>query len=383
MFRPKSVAILGASTNENKIGGRPVRYLKHYKFDGPIYPVNPNAAEVQGLTAYKSILDVAGEVDLALIVLPATAVLQAARECAEKGVKSVVIFSAGFAETGDEGHAAQLEMARIAEQAGMRIVGPNCMGIAAFDHNMIITFGVSMMNMPPVLGPVSIVSQSGAFGSVAYAESRHRQLGVRLWATTGNEADVNVADCLNYYVEDPETKVIMMYFEASRGGAKLVAGLQAAKKARKPVVAMKVGCSDVGAEAALSHTNSLAGSDSVVDTVLEKYNAYRAFTLDEFFDIGYAFTSDLFPAGNRLGIVTISGGVGILMSDYAVKLGLDVARLSEPAQAKVKEIIPIAGTRNPVDITGQAVNQPEIVERCLDIMIAAGEHDVIIVFSPA
>ena len=380
MFRPKSVAILGASTNENKIGGRPVRYLKHYNFTGPIYPVNPNAPEVQGLTAYRSILDVAGDVDLALIVLPAALVLQGVRDCAEKGVKSVVIFSAGFAETGDAGLAAQLELSRIAEQAGMRIVGPNCMGIAAFDHNMIITFGVSMMNMPPVLGPVSIVSQSGAFGSVAYAESRHRQLGVRLWATTGNEADVNVADCLNYYVEDPETKVVMMYFEASRDGAKLVAGLEAAKKARKPVVAMKVGSSDVGAEAALSHTNSLAGSDSVVDTVLKKFSAYRAYTLDEFFDIGYAFTSGLFPAGNRLGIVTISGGVGILMSDYAVNLGLNVARLSEPAQAKVKDIIPFAGTRNPVDITGQAVNQPEIVEQCLDIMIEAGEHDVIIVF---
>ncbi len=380
MFRPKSVAILGASTNEEKIGGRPVRYLKHYKFDGPIYPVNPNAAEVQGLTAYKSIRDVEGEVDLALIVLPAALVLQGIRECAEKRVKSVVIFSAGFAETGDEGNEAQLEMIRIGEDAGMRIVGPNCMGIAAFDHNMIITFGVSMLNMPPVLGPVSIVSQSGAFGSVAYAESRQRQLGVRLWATTGNEADVNVADCLNYYVEDPETKVVMMYFEASRDGAKLMAGLEAAKKAHKPVIAMKVGSSEVGAEAALSHTNSLAGSDSVVDTVLTKYNTYRAYTLDEFFDIGYACTSGLFPAGNRLGIVTISGGVGILMSDYAVTLGVDVARLSETAQAKVREIIPFAGTRNPVDITGQAVNQPEILESCLDIMIEEGEHDVIIVY---
>ena len=380
MFRPKSIAILGASTNPEKIGGRPVRYLKHYEFDGPIYPINPNATEVQGLTAYKSIRDVAGDVDLALIVLPAAIVLQGIRECAEKGVKSVVIFSAGFAETGDEGHEAQLEMSRIAEQAGMRIVGPNCMGIAAFDHNMIITFGVSMMNMTPVLGPVSIVSQSGAFGSVAYAESRQRQLGVRLWATTGNESDVNVADCLNYYVEDAETKVVLMYFEASRDGAKLVAGLEAAKRARKPVIAMKVGSSDVGAEAALSHTNSLAGSDSVVDTVLTKYNAYRAYTLDEFFDIGYACTSGLFPDGNRLGIVTISGGVGILMSDYAVKLGVDVARLSEAAQAKVRDVIPFAGTRNPVDITGQAVNQPEILEQCLDIMIEEGEHDVIIVY---
>ena len=380
MFRPKSIAILGASRDENKIGGRPLLYLKKYAFDGPIYPVNPNYPEVQGLKAYKSILDVTGEVDLALIVLPAAAVLQAIGECAEKGVKSVVIFSSGFAETGDEGSAVQLEMRRIADRAGMRIVGPNCMGIAAFDHNMIITFGVSMLNLPPVLGPVSIVSQSGAFGSVSYAEARQRHLGVRLWATTGNESDVNVADCLNYYVEDPETKVILMYFEASRDGAKLMAGLEAAKKARKPVVAMKVGSSEVGAEAALSHTNSLAGSDSVVDTVLKKYNAYRAETLDEFFDIGYAFTGGLFPAGNRLGIVTISGGVGILMSDYAAKLGLDVARLSDTAQAKVKDVIPFAGSRNPVDITGQAVNQPEILEHCLDIMIQEGAHDVIIVY---
>ena len=380
VFRPNSVAILGASTDETKIGGRPVRYLKHYGFGGPIYPVNPNYAEVQGLPAYKSILDVEGDVDLALIALPAAMILQAIRECVDKGVKAVVIFSSGFAETGDEGGEAQLEMRRIADAAGMRIVGPNCMGIAAFDHNMMITFGSSMLNLPPVLGPVSIVSQSGAFGSVAYAEARQRHLGVRLWATTGNESDVNVADCLNYYVEDAETKVILMYFEASRDGAKLMAGLEAAKKARKPVVAMKVGSSDVGAEAALSHTDSLAGSDSVVDTVLNKFNAYRAYTMDEFFDIGYAFTSRLFPAGNRLGVVTISGGVGILMSDHADKLGLDVARLPAAAQAKIRDVIPFAGTRNPVDVTGQAVNQQEILEHCLNIMIEDGDYDVIIVY---
>ncbi|MFP6740848.1 MAG: acetate--CoA ligase family protein [Alphaproteobacteria bacterium] len=380
LFRPKSVAILGASTNENKIGGRPVKYLKHYEFDGPIYPINPNYPEVQGLKAYKSILDVDGEVELALIALPAAATLQAIRECADKGVKAVVIFTSGFAESGGEGRAAQLEMQHIATQAGMRIVGPNCMGIAAFDHNMMITFGTSMLNLPPELGPVSIVSQSGAFGSVAYAEARQRHLGVRLWATTGNEADVTVADCLNYYVEAPGTKVILMYFEASNDGATLMAGLEAARKARKPVVVMKVGSSDVGAEAALSHTNSLAGSDSVVDTVLTKYNAYRAYTMDEFFDVGYAFTSGLFPAGNRIGIVTISGGVGVLMSDYAIKLGLDVARLSAAAQAKIKDVIPFAGTRNPVDITGQAVNQQEIVEQCLNIIIEDGGYDVIIVY---
>ena len=374
------MAILGASSDENKIGGRPLRYLKHYEFGGPIYPINPNYPAVQGLRAYKSILDVRDGVDLALIVPPATAVLQAIRECAEKGVKAVVIFSSGFAEAGDEGRETQREMRRIADDVGMRIVGPNCMGVAAFDHNMIITFGVSMMNLPPEVGPVSIVSQSGAYGSVTYLEARQRHLGVRLWATTGNESDVNVADCLIYYVEDPETKVILMYFEASRDGKKLMAGLEAAKKKRKPVVAMKVGSSHVGAEAALSHTDSLVGSDGVVNTVLEKYNAYRAYTMDEFFDIGYACTGGLFPVGNRIGLVTISGGVGVLMSDHAVKLGLDVARLSEAAQARIKDVIPFARTRNPVDITGQAVNQPEILEYCLNIMIEEGEYDVIIVY---
>lgn len=380
LFRPNSIAILGASTNENKIGGRPVRYLKHYKYSGPIYPINPNSSEVQGLKAYKSILDIQGEVDLALIALPAQSILQAIHECTEKGVKAVVIFSSGFAETGDEGRRAQLEIQRLASEVGMRIVGPNCMGIAAFDHNMMITFGVSMMNLPPELGPVSIVSQSGAFGSVAYAEARQRHLGVRLWATTGNEADVSVADCLSYYAKDPETKVILTYFEASSDGENLKAGLEAAKKARKPVVVMKVGSSDVGAEAALSHTASLTGSDSVVDTVLNKYNAYRAYTMDEFFDVGYAFTSGLYPSGNKIGFATISGGVGILMSDYAVNLGLDVARLPETAQEKIRKIIPFAGTRNPVDVTGQAVNEHEILEKCLNIMIEDGGYDVIVVY---
>lgn len=380
LFRPTSVAILGASSDENKIGGRPVRYLKHYGFAGPIYPINPRHPQVQGLASYASVLDVAGDIDLALIALPAAAVLQAIRDCAQKGVKAAVIFSAGFAETGSEGRDLQLEIEQAAAAAGMRIVGPNCMGIAAFDHKMIISFGVSMMTLPPKVGPISIVSQSGAFGAVAYAEARQRHLGVRLWATTGNEADVSVADCLNHYVEDPETKVILMYFEASRDGAELMAGLAAAKRAGKPVVAMKVGSSDVGAEAALSHTDSLAGSDSVIDTVLAKYNAYRAHTLDEFFDIGYACTSGLFPSGNRVGLVTFSGGIGVLMSDHADKLGLDVTRLPEETQAKIREINPFAGTRNPVDITGQAVNQPEIVERSLDLMIEEGGCDVIVVY---
>ena len=263
----------------------------------------------------------------------------------------------------------------------MRIVGPNCMGIAAFDHNMIITFGVSMMNLPPELGPVSIVSQSGAFGSVTYAEARQRHLGVRLWATTGNESDVNVADCLTYYVEDPETKVILLYFEASRDGKKLMAGLEAAKEKQKPVVAMKVGSSDVG-----------AGGRSIAHRFPRRVGQRGRYRPQENTTSTeptpwMSFSTSATPAlaaCSRPVTASVSsrfrGGVGVLMADHAVKLGLDVSRLSEVAQEKIKDVIPFAGTRNPVDITGKAVNQPEILEHCLNIMIEEGEYDVIIVY---
>ena len=185
LFRPRSVAVMGASSDEKKIGGRPIFYLKHYNYAGDIYPINPNYDEVQGVKAYKSLADVPGDVDLALIALPSAKVEDAVTACAKKGVKATVIFSSGFAETGSEGEAAQARLLEIAGASGMRIMGPNCMGLAGFESRMIMTFGFSMEIKPPELGPIGIVSQSGAYGTVAYYEARDRQLGVSLWATTG------------------------------------------------------------------------------------------------------------------------------------------------------------------------------------------------------
>ena len=381
LFRPRSVAVMGASSDEKKIGGRPIFYLKHYNYAGDIYPINPNYGEVQGVKAYKSLADVPGNVDLALIALPSAMVEDAVTACAKKGVKATVIFSSGFAETGSEGEAAQARLLEIAGASGMRIMGPNCMGLAGFDSRMIMTFGFSMEAKPPELGPIGIVSQSGAYGTVAYYEARDRQLGVSLWATTGNESDIGLAEILEYYANDDAIKVILLYMEGCKDGAGFMRGLEAARAAGKPVIVTKVGASDIGAEAALSHTASITGSDVVFDTVVEKYGAHRTMSMDEFYDLGYACSvTRSFPTGNRVGLLTVSGGIGVLMSDIASRHGLEVPKLSDAAQARIREIIPYAGTRNPVDITGQALNQPEILESCMDVLIEEDVCDIIVLY---
>ena len=381
LFRPRSVAVMGASSDEKKIGGRPIFYLKHYNYAGDIYPINPNYEEVQGVKAYKSLADIPGEVDLALIALPSTMVEDAVTACAKKGVKATVIFSSGFAETGSEGEAAQARLLEIAGASGMRIMGPNCMGLAGFGSRMIMTFGFSMETKPPELGPIGIISQSGAYGSVAYYEARDRQLGVSLWATTGNESDIGLAEILEYYANDDEIKVMLLYMEGCKDGTGFMRGLEAARVAGKPVIVTKVGASDIGAEAALSHTASITGSDVVFDTVVAKYGAHRTTSMDEFYDLGYACSvTRSFPTGNRVGLLTVSGGVGVLMSDIASRHGLEVPKLSDAAQARIREIIPYAGTRNPVDITGQALNQPDILESCMDVLIEEDVCDIIVLY---
>ena len=381
LFRPRSVAVMGASSNEQKIGGRPVFYLKHYNIAGDSYPINPNYDQIQGVPAYKSLAEVPGEVDLALIALPSAMVEEAVMACAEKRVKATVIFSAGYAETGAEGEEAQKRLLSIAGDAGMRIMGPNCMGLAGFDAQMIMTFGFAMETKPPELGPIGIVSQSGAYGAVAYYEARDRQLGVSLWATTGYEGDIGLAEILEYYIADDAIKVVLLYMEGCKDGEGFMRGLKAARAAGKPVIVTKVGASNIGAEAALSHTASITGSDVVFDTVIEKYGAHRTMSMDEFYDLGYAGSGTRsFPNGNRVGLLTISGGVGVLMSDIASRHGIEVPKLSNAAQARIRDVIPYAGTRNPVDITGQALNQPDILESWIDILIEENVCDIIVIY---
>ncbi|MGH6927642.1 MAG: CoA-binding protein, partial [Dongiaceae bacterium] len=322
LLRPESIAIIGASDEPSRIGGRPLAYLLAAGFRGPLYPVNSKRSVVPGLKAYPTIAEVPGTVDFAVIAVAAAQAIAAVGDCAARGVGAAVIFTAGFAEVGPAGAALQDRIAAIARESGMRVLGPNCLGLFSTENGFYPTFTTSLDRGLPKPGRLSIVSQSGAFGSHLYFTVIGRGLGMRHWIATGNEVDVDVAECLHWVAEDPGTDVIMAYTEGVKDGARFIAALEAARARRKPVIFMKVGRSALGAAVVSSHTAALAGADAVYDAVLRRHGAYRARSAEEMVDIAYAAGRGVYPASERLGLITISGGVGALMADDAGERGL-------------------------------------------------------------
>jgi acetate---CoA ligase (ADP-forming) len=380
LLRPNSIAIIGASDEPSRIGGRPLAYLLAAGFRGPLYPVNSKRQTVQGLKAYPTIADVPGPVDFAVIAVAAEQAVGAVRDCAARGVGAVCIFTAGFSEVGPAGGALQDRIAAIARDSGMRVLGPNCLGLFSTENGFYPTFTTTLDRGLPKPGRLSIVSQSGAFGSHIFFTAILRGLGMRYWIATGNEVDVDVAECLHWVAEDPGTDVIMAYTEGVKHGPRFIAALEAARARRKPVIFMKVGRSELGAAAVSSHTASLAGADAIYDAVLRRHGAYRVRTAEEMVDIAYAAMGGIYPASDRLGLVTISGGVGALMADDAAERGLQVPPLPEDAQRKLKELVPFASPRNPIDLTAQPFNDIKLVARNLEIALREGGYDSLIAF---
>lgn len=381
LFHPRTIAIYGASSDPAKIGGRPLDFLKSSGFDGALHPINPKAASIQGLPAFSTVSEVPGAVDLVIVAVPASAVLAALQDCADHGVGAAVVLSSGFAEVGGAGAGWQHEITALAGRTGMRIVGPNCMGVINVRRRMLGTFTPSAAGFGLVPGCISLVSQSGAFGGYCLSLIRQRGLGLNLWITTGNQSDVDFADCVAYFAEDEDTDVIVGYIEAANDKERLIAALDLARSKGKRIVLMKVGSSDAGAQAAASHTASLAGSDQVYEGLFRQYGAYRARSIDELFDVAYACSlSKPQPAGRRLGLLTVSGGVGALMADVAAEFGLDVAPMPEEAQRRLKEILPFCGPRNPVDMTAQLVNDLTLFEKNFELMLEQGGYDLVVAF---
>ena len=380
ILRPKSVAVIGASDTPSRIGGRPIHSMKAMGYGGRIYPVNPRRETVQGLAAFPSIRDVPEPVDCALIAVPAAIAVDALRDCAETGVKSAVVFTSGFAEQGADGERAQQAIAQIARDSGMRIVGPNCLGVFTLDEAWFGTFtnAPAMIDRPP--GPAGIVSQSGAYGSHVLLVAQKRGVGANYWVTTGNECDVDVGEVIDFYAESPGVEIIVVYAEGVRDAARLRQALGKARDARKPVIFMKVGTTDVGARAAASHTASLAGSDAVYDALFRQYGVHRAGTTEELVDVAYACQYGSYPKGRRISLQTISGGVGVQMADDAVRYGLEVAPLPAPVQKKLKAMIPFAGTNNPVDFTAQALNDPDLMVKNISLTIDEADYDSHVIF---
>jgi acyl-CoA synthetase (NDP forming) len=291
-----------------------------------------------------------------------------------------MVFSSGFAEIGPEGTAMQDELTAIARASGVRIIGPNCLGAFNSETRFYPTFTSTIDRATPVPGGISIASQSGAYGSHIYMASHMRGLGIRYWLTTGNEADLHVAEAIRLLAERDDVHCIMAYAESIKDGRMLVEALEVARFNRIPVIFMKVGRSAVGAQAASSHTASLAGEDAIYDAVLRQHGAWRVKSTEEMLDIAYACRPRIYPAGRRLGVVTISGGAGVLMADAAEDHGLDVAPMPEDAQAEMKRILPFAAPRNPVDVTAQFFNDLSLVPRFTKAMLEKGGYDALIGF---
>jgi len=380
LLKPKSVAIIGASDDPGRIGGRPLRYLIDVGYAGGIFPVNPGRDVVQGLPSFASISAIPEPVDLAVIAVSTDKAMASLEECAAKGVRAAVVFTAGFAETGDAGRALQDRLAALGRDSGMRILGPNCLGIYNSAIGFFATFTATLENGLPDPVGVGLVSQSGAYGSHVSLLAIRRGIGIRYWITTGNECDVELGECIAYLAADPDIHAIVAYAEGVRDGESLLGALSLARSMKKPVVFMKVGQTAIGAQAAASHTASLAGSDAVYDSVLRQFGAYRAGDTEEMLDVTYACKLGVLPKGPRIGFLTVSGGVGIQMADAAVAAGLDVAPMPDEAQARLKALVPFAATRNPVDSTAQVFNDPDLIDAYLDIMLESGGYDAIVAF---
>lgn len=380
LFEPRSIAVIGASDDPARIGGRPFRYLREAGYRGPVYPVNPGRETVQGARAYPAITDVPELVDVAIVAVPAAAAVDAVRACAEAGTGAAVIFTAGFAEIGGEGVERQRELSEIARSSGLRILGPNCLGAMNIAQRFVGTFSASLDSGPGFEGRIAFVSQSGAFGSHCFAAARERGLGFSHWVTTGNEVDIDVADCLGYLAESPDCEILLAYLEGCRDGRRLEESLAAARERDKPVVVLKVGASEAGARAVASHTASLVGPDAAYDAVFRRHGAHRAHTVAELLDVAEACAHGVYPRGPRTGLVTVSGGIGVLMADAATGAGLDVHPMPEDAQETLRSLWPYAGVGNPVDTTAQTINDPDLFGKFLTTMLEAGAFDSIVAF---
>lgn len=383
LIDPKSIAVIGASNELYKFGGRPIRYMLEAPFNGPIYPINPREKEIQGLKAYADIREVGQPIDMAIVTVPAPAVVDVAQASAEAGVKSLVIFSSSFAEVGGEGAVWQEQLRQISVEHDMRICGPNCLGTLTPATWAIGTFSSMFDHGWPKPGGLTIMTQSGAVGAHILVQARELGLGIRTWVATGNEVDVDIADCIAFGATDPETKVITAYMEGCKNPDRLITALKMAREAEKPVICMKVGSSEVGAAAAATHTASLAGADAVFDAAFRQFGVVRVNSLEEMMDVGAAALVSPLPKGRRLGIVSVSGGAGVMASDEAENIGLEVPELPMVAQDAVKAAMPYAAARNPVDVTAMATNQFDLLREGLEAMLEHGDVDMTIVFLSA
>ena len=376
-FAPRSVGIIGASREEGKLGHAVLRSLIESGFPGAIYPVNPKADEILGLRAYPSILDCPGQVDLAAIIIPSRLVPGVMRECGEKGVRGVIVVSAGFREVGAEGMRLEQEVVQIAREYGMRVVGPNCLGYL----DTITPMNVSFASLMPQKGSIAFMSQSGAIASSILDIAQQRGLGLSRFVSLGNKADLNETDFLEAWGEDEQTRVIMAYLEDIKDGPGFMAAAREVTRV-KPVIAIKAGSTSAGTRAVSSHTGALAGSETAYNAAFREVGVIRAHTMEDLFDFSEAFARQPAVRGDRVCVVTNAGGPGVMAADAVEHAGLRLASLTQETMEALRDRLPEAASiLNPVDVLGDALASR--YEDALELVLRDPNVDsVVVILTP-
>ena len=374
IMKPKSVAVIGASTKEHTIGSDIMKRLQEYKFNGNIYPVNPKGGIIEGLQAYTSILEVPGEVDLAIIVVNAKFVLDTIDQCHQKGIKGLCIITAGFKETGAEGAEAEKQLLAKVREYGMRCVGPNCLGVVN-THPDIRLDGCFAESLPE-RGNIGFVSQSGALGGGILNILKDLNLGFAQFISIGNQADVNAETALEYWENEEDVEQILLYMESIQNPANF-RKLASRISKKKPVLALKAGRSAAGASAASSHTGSLAGADKAANALLGQSGVIREYSLKDLFATAKVFANCPIPKGDRVAIITNSGGPGIMATDAVCEHGMQMAKITDETKEKLRSFLPSAASvKNPIDMIASA--PIEHYKQTLETVIADENVDMII-----
>ncbi|MEZ5657453.1 MAG: acetate--CoA ligase family protein [Burkholderiaceae bacterium] len=377
-LNPASVAVLGASDNPDKVGGRPIHYMRKHGYRGRVYPINPGREQVQGLRSYPDLAALPEVPELAVIVVSGEAAISAVEQCARLGVRAAIVIASGFGEVDAAGARAQQRMVALARAAGMRLVGPNSQGFADFSTGAITSFSTMFIEYPPQDGPVSIVSQSGALSAAVYGMLRARGIGVRHVLATGNEADVCVPDVARRVVADPGVGLVVLYMEHIADPAGLAEAAALARARSLPIVALKTGRTRSGQAMAASHTGSLANEDRIVDAFLAAHGILRVGGIGELVRVAPLLLAKARPAGRRLIAISNSGASCVMSADAAESAGLQLAQVSPTTAAALQAVLPSFSTsRNPIDLTGALLSDSALFGRVLAVLADNAQTDLV------
>lgn len=384
VLNPKSIAVIGASENQNKIGGRPLLYLSRHGYKGKVFPINPKRPEILGYKAYPSLADLPATPEAAIVALAGDAAIEAVEQCAERGVRAAVVMTSGFGETDPvAGKAKEKRMRDAAHARGMRIIGPNTQGLANFGSGAILSFSTMYIEAPPMDGPVAVVSQSGAMSVVPYGLLRSRGIGVRHSHATGNDSDVTVSELASVVAEDPDLKLLLLYLESIGDPYFLAETARIAHARNLPVIALKSGRTVAGQEAARSHTGALANEDRVVDAFFAKHGIWRARDTAELVASAEMYLKGWKPAGRRLVAISNSGAVCVMAADAATSVGMPMAKLAAETRSELGNILPgFATTTNPVDITAALLSNGGLFSQILPVIARDAAADAFLIGIP-